>query len=364
VQIIEKTHNPYSALPAHAFWRSGVADVGVFGLRDLWASPWVLSANVQFATYGSCFAQHISRALKARKIGWVDGEPAPLGTPANLAQAYNYGVFSARTANIYTAKQLLLLLQMAVGDVASGEPETWETGGRFYDSLRPTIEPRGFISQTEAVLSRRTMLRGLRRSVERADVFVFTLGLTEGWESVATGQPFAACPGTIGGTFDADAHRFVNYRSAAIRADMDAALVILRRLNPGIRMLLTVSPVPLTSTASGGHVLVATTYSKSVLRGVAGEIAQDDLGVDYFPSYEIITGAPSKSVFFEPNLRTVKPQGINLVMGHFFGGLNLNGVATRPVQTGDVYDDAAVTDEMLAEELACEEAMLEIFNAS
>ena len=328
-----KSTNPYSSLPPKAFWRSAVADAGIFGLRDLWSSPWTLPTDVRFATYGSCFAQHISRALKARKMAWVDGEPAPVGTPPDLARDYNYGVFSARTANVYTAKQLHLLLQMTVGDAAADQPEIWETAGRYHDSLRPAIEPGGFQSHAEALCSRKAMLRGFRRSVELADVFVFTLGLTEGWESSATGQPYAACPGTMGGAFDPVAHRFVNYKSAAIRADMDSALAILRRLNSGIRVLLTVSPVPLTATASGNHVLVATIYSKSVLRSVAGEMAADDPGVDYFPSYEIIAGAPARAAFFEPNLRSVVPQGVDLVMGHFFAGLNLTGSAAHTSDT-------------------------------
>ncbi len=362
--MIAKPINPYSTLPPHAFWRSGVAEAGIFGLRDLWASRWVLPSDARFVTYGSCFAQHISRGLKARKMAWVDCEPAPVGTPPDLARDYNYGVFSARTANVYTAAQLHLLSKLAVGDLAVDQAEIWETAGRFQDSLRPAIEPGGFRSHAEAINSRIAMLRAFRRSVERADVFVFTLGLTEGWESAATCQPYAACPGTMGGAFDPAAHRFVNYRSAAIRADLDGALTILRRLNPAIRLLLTVSPVPLTATASGGHVLVATTYSKSVLRGVAGEMAADDPGVDYFPSYEIITGAPSRAAFFEPNLRSVVPAGVELVMGHFFTGLNTTGSAAHALDSSAQDAEKRIAAEMKSEELACEDAMLEVFNAS
>lgn len=358
------TANPYTALPPRAFWRTGVAEAGIFGLTDLWQSPWVLPGDARFATFGSCFAQHISRALKARKMGWIDGEPAPTGTPAELARLFNYGVFSARTANIYTAAQLRLLLSMAAGETDLSLPELWEDAGRFRDSLRPTIEPDGFASAAEAILSRRAMVRGLRRAVAQADVFVFTLGLTEGWESTA-GQPHAACPGTLGGTFDPALHRFVNYRAAAIRADLDASLALLRRINPGVRLLLTVSPVPLTATASGAHVLVATTRSKSVLRTVAGEMAEDDAGVDYFPSYEIISGAPARACFFEPNLRSVAPQGVEVVMGHFFGGLNLTGPAAHGTDAeAALAADAALAATIEDEALACEEAALEAFNAS
>lgn len=360
-----RPQNPYSDLPPQAFWRTGVAEAGVFGLRDLWASPWVLPADARFATFGSCFAQHISRALKARKMGWIDGEPAPFGAPAELAQKFNYGVFSARTANVYTAAQLRLLLSMAAGETPVDEPEFWvEADGRLRDSLRPLIEPDGFASRNEAILSRQAMVRGLRRAVTGADVFVFTLGLTEGWEN-AKGQPLAACPGTAGGVFDAEQHRFVNYRAAAIRVALDDSLRLLRAMNPDIHLLLTVSPVPLTATASGAHALVATTRSKSVLRAVAGEMAEDEAAVDYFPSYEIISGAPARAAFFEPNLRSVVPQGVEVVMGHFFAGLTLTAPARHGAEAeADAARNRAIDDDIRHEALVCEEAALEAYNAA
>lgn len=360
-----RAHTPYSDLPPQAFWRTGVAEAGVYGLSDLWTSPWTLPSDARFATFGSCFAQHISRALKERRMGWVDGEPAPFGTPAELARSFNYGVFSARTANIYTVAQLRLLLRMAAGETPIEEPGLWiSPDGRVRDSLRPSIEPDGFASLHEALLSRQAMVRGLRRAVIGADVFVFTLGLTEGWES-AQGQPFAACPGTLGGAFDPAQHRFVNYRTAAIRQALDDSLALLQMMNPAIHLLLTVSPVPLTATASGAHVLVATMRSKSALRAVAGEMAEDEAAIDYFPSYEIISGAPTRSAFFEPNLRSVVPQGVEVVMRHFFNGLNLTAPARHGAEAeADAARNRAIDDDIRHEALLCEEAALEAYNAA
>lgn len=361
---MSKAVTPYSDLPPEAFWRSAVAETGVFGMTGLWTSRWVLPKDCTFATYGSCFAQHISRALKGRKIGWIDAEPAPGRTPDDLAKAYNYGVFSSRTANIYTAAQLLLLTRLSLGAHDGAEPEFWEDAGRFYDSLRPAIEPDGFASLAEARLSREAMLRAFRRSFTGADVFVFTLGLTEGWEHRETGQPYAMCPGTTAGRFDADAHVFRSYAYPEIVADMRAAFSLMRTVHPGIRFLLTVSPVPLTATASGQHVLVATTYSKSVLRAVAGDLAAGDEGTDYFPSYEIVTGGRSREAFFEENMRSVKPEGVAHVMEHFFAGLRIDGAA--PVRR--VKADPARAKRrkaraaMRQDDLACEEAILEAYN--
>lgn len=355
--------NPYSGLPPEAYWRSAVADVGIYGLKHLWTSRWVLPSDARFATFGSCFAQHISRALVARGIGWVDAEPAPGRCPTEIAQRFSYGVFSARTANIYTAAQLLYLVRLAAGEVAPDAAEFWEEKGRVFDSLRPAIEPDGFLSRAEALLSRRSMIRAFRQSILLPEVFVFTLGLTEAWENAETGQPYPMAPGTVAGGFDAGRHVFRNHGFERVMRDLQAAIGLMRDLKPGLRVLLTVSPVPLTATNSGQHVLLATTLSKSVLRAVAGEVAAADPEVDYFPSYEIIAGAPARAGFFAPNLRSVEQAGVDLVMRHFFAGLDLSGAPVHGPgrQAGDAAL-AAADEAMEAEDLACEESLLEGFN--
>jgi hypothetical protein len=92
----------------------------------------------------------------------------------------------------------------------------------------------------------------------------------------------------------------------------------MKSLNPAVRFLLTVSPVPLTATASSDHVLTATTYSKSVLRAVAGQLTQEHADIDYFPSYELIASHWSGGAFFDLNLRTVTSDGVEAAMRLFF----------------------------------------------
>ena len=360
--MVEKSDNPYRHLPAKAFWRTGVAEAGLFGLSGLWSSAWTLPADAQFATFGSCFAQHISRALISRKMNWLNAEPAPGRTPPELAQKYNYGVFSARTGNIYTAAQLLIWARLASGAIGADSVEYWTDGdGLVHDMLRPKIEPQGFVSRKEAEASVASTARAFARCITEADVLVFTLGLTEGWINTATGQSYSICPGTGVGTFDEGVHAFHNYTYPEILRDLEAALQIMWQMNPGLHVLLTVSPVPLVATASGDHVLVATQYSKSVLRAVAGDMAHSHAQVDYFPSYEIIAAPSSRGTFFEPNMRAIAHDGVDLVMLHFFAGLDLSAPARRAGAGGDA-GRAAVEAQMQAEELVCEEMLLETFN--
>jgi len=67
------------------------------------------------------------------------------------------------------------------------------------------------------------------------------------------------------------------------------ALAILHREAPGMRVLLTVSPVPLMSTHRPMDVMLANSYSKSVLRTAAEEAVVRHDFVTYFPSFESFT---------------------------------------------------------------------------
>ena len=133
-------------------------------------------------------------------------------------------------------------------------------------------------------------------------------------------------------------------------------------LNPNLKVLLTVSPVPLVATASGDHVLVATQYSKSVLRAVAGDAAQDHAAVEYFPSYEIIAAPPTRGAFFEPNLRGIAAEGVELVMRHFFAGIDLTAPPTGRKSAEDAARKQADQRKTAQEDLVCEEMILERFN--
>lgn len=345
--------NPYTSLPPKAFWRKAVAEKGALGLEQLWQPKFQIRPDHKIVTAGSCFAQHIGQALTARGYDWFDAEPAPPWLRAQDARAFHYGIFSFRTGNIYTPKMLLQWLTLAF---EGGDTELWERNGRWYDPLRPVIEPEGFASQDELLAARNTTLASLRRAVREASVFVFTLGLTECWRNAKTGLEYALCPGTVAGaSFDAALHRFHNTGYAELCADLEAAIALMQRENSAIRVLLTVSPVPLVASASGEHVLTATSHSKALLRAVAGEVAANDAQIDYFPSYEIITQPVFRGMFFAPNMRSVVPQGVATVMGHFFaeqervfGAVELEDAPKRKrARKGNVRADVACEEELL-----------------
>lgn len=354
--------NPYSTQPAKAFWRSAVGEKDALEIDQLWTPKFPIRPTDVAITAGSCFAQHISRALQENGFGWLDGEPAPPILSPESAKRFNYGVFSFRTGNIYTTKLLHQWLRWALTD-EEPDPEVWEKDGRYYDPVRPQIEPNGFGSPEEVHRSREATLAGMRRAFKKANTFVFTLGLTEGWENEETGLCYAACPGTLAGDFQPDIHKFRNYPYPQVRADLMDAIRLIWRYRSSVRVILTVSPVPLTATAADDHVLVATTYSKSTLRAVAGDVAEGNPRIDYFPSYEIISSPPFGGQFYSSNKRSVGQFGVAHVMRQFFSGVNAQGITETTITQAEQTEKTS-GQKKSSEDIVCEEEMLDYYNAN
>lgn len=360
--------NPYLGLPGSAFWRSGVAEASPFDLRDIYKKKFDLTPKTRVATAGSCFAQHISHHLRERGYRVLDTEPAPSWLPKDQHVKYGYSTYSARYGNIYTVPQLLQLAREAAGTFTPASI-VWEKEGRFYDALRPGVEPNGLESEAEVRRHRDDHLIKVVELFKSADLMIFTLGLTEAWRHKASGTIYPTAPGTIAGKFDPNEFEFVNFGFDDLARAFLEFMRVLRSIRMrGIpRFLLTVSPVPLTATASGSHVLQATTYSKCVLRAFAGHMAMHHEHVDYFPSYEIITNQSARGVFFENNMRSVRPEGVETVMRHFFKSHALPDSTpmavkrhARNVQSATAVDqsESAEKDDI---EIQCEEAILEAF---
>lgn len=355
--------NPYEALGSRAFWRSAVGGRSAFDMSELWIPKYQIARNKPWVTFGSCFAQHLSAALVRNGFDWRNFEAAPTGVEPSVAKEFNYGVFSARTGNIYTTSLLLQWVRWALGHQPVPD-EIWETDGRFFDPFRPVIEAGGFSSREEVLASREATLESFRKCIENARYFVFTLGLTESWHNAEAGYEYPMCPGTAAGQFDPDRHAFHNMSFRDVTASLSEATKLMRRANPSLRFLLTVSPVPLTATYSGNHVLVATTYSKSLLRVAAEQIAQGNRAIDYFPSFEIINAHPFKGMFYEPNLRSVNRRGVDFVMEQFFSAVPVQtekGGARESVKSARAGVASKAAAAQQEDEVVCEEQILEAF---
>ena len=318
---VNKVSNPYRFNSANKFWRSALAELKYTEISDMWNPKFKIGLNSKIITVGSCFAKHIGDWLKAKKFDFVDSEPPPKDLHPDKYKNYGYGIFSFRIGNIYTASMLRQWIDWSLKIKKCPDAYVKE-GKKFFDPFRPRVPEGGYSSFQSLRKERMLTLKSIRKSVSESDIFIFTLGLTESWIDLL-GYTYAICPGTFCGKFSDKIHFFKNYKYDEIYNDMEQVILNLRTLNPSLCFVLTVSPVPLTATFSENHILVANTYSKSVLRAVAGDLNSKYEFVDYFPSYELISSHPFKGQFFDENLRTVKKSGVNFVMEHFAKGIGL-----------------------------------------
>ncbi len=356
-EVVGRGKHPYAELPDASFWKQSISLVAPAEVDPVSAPPFTIARTDRVATAGSCFAQHISKRLRKSGFKYFVTESTPDAAAGERRGFYD---FSARYGNLYTARQLLQLFDRAFGYFRPIDRVWKRHDGGFCDPFRPRIEPDGFASEAAVEQDRNRHHQAVRRMFRQLDVLVFTLGLTECWVSRLDGAVYPVAPGVVGGDFDPAQHAFVNFTVRETVADLEAFIAKLKLVNPQARMILTVSPVPLVATAADRHVLVSTTYSKSVLRVAAEEVSRAHAHVCYFPSYEIITGPHARGSYFEADRRSVTEAGVDHVMRVFMAHMTAPGTAaasTDRVQA-DADSDAAIAEMEALADAACDEEML------
>ena len=214
-----------------------------------------LPRTARVLTMGSCFADSIGKRLEGHK---VETRANPFGT-------------------VFQPLALARLLRAAAGEEVDWQQHLVEARGRWqsYD-LHGSI---GADSPVELLLYIQEVVRQTSEFLHHADVVVLTLGTAWAYRLRETGELVSNC-------HKQPADLFV--RELLTPDEIINALAethaLLRRLNPELRFVLTVSPVRHLK-----DTLPLNTVSKSVLR-LATHILSDLLpGVAYFPAFELLT---------------------------------------------------------------------------
>lgn len=309
--------NPYKDLPETNFWRKAISSKIKFEVDPVISTKFKINKKHKICTAGSCFAQNLAIALKREGYNYHVTEQPPSSLTSEQIKKYNYGIFSARYGNIYTTVQLNEIFKEAIGDLPLNEI-AWEAKDEkaLIDPLRPNLG-ESFKQIESLIQSREDHIACVKKIIEESDIFVFTLGLTESWFSKKMNRTLPMAPGVYNLEDSLEEYEFKNLSYNSCLSALEESIEILKKINPRIKIILTVSPVPLIATYENKHVLVSNTYSKSQLRVVASDAADKYGFVDYFPSYEIITGAYTYSSYFKNDLREVEEIGIKHVMEIF-----------------------------------------------
>lgn len=196
------------------------------------------------------------------------------------------------------------------------------------------VQPRGMVSDLgmggppvtpERALERRRQSFEAFRHAFTAEVVVITLGLIEDWWDSANQIHLNSTP---------DMGMIRKYPGRFLFNHMDFEQALKRTVNSlellnrdGERnILLTVSPVPLRRSFTGDDVIVANTYSKSVLRAVAGQMEKRYQNVTYFPSYETVMLTRQADVWVD-DLIHVRDEFVGKIVRHIAAILMPEGVA-------------------------------------
>ena len=156
----------------------------------------------------------------------------------------------------------------------------------------------------------------------------------------------------LGGTVWWKSFEFENTQFAKILSDFNSFKISYITSGRGHSVLPDCFSNPFDCYCKWSHVLTSNIYSKSILRDYRSTCSQSRY-IEYFPSYEIVTNPRMYSSAFADNLRSVRNEAIEIVIGHSF--------AEHIPENADVGEACAQAPVKTLEDSQCEEALMEAF---
>jgi hypothetical protein len=256
---------------------------------------------------GSCFARNIEKVLETAGLRVLSRGPdlGEIGSGRDDATSF-FNKYSIQSVN----NELRWALDRAS---FPGEAILYRVGPNRYFDLQLGMKRLDFPLPT-IVAFRQRYLDALA-AVAEADVVILTLGYVETWFDRALELYLNVAPPPALIAAEPGRFEFVVLSYSDVLAGLETFhdLLLRHRMRP-LRMLVTVSPVPLNSTFRGMDVLVANAYSKSVQRAALEEFVKGRERVDYFPSYEFVALSNPTVAWARNDYRHVSPDVVNRIM--------------------------------------------------
>ncbi len=245
--------------------------------------PCRIGINDRIVTIGSCFADAMGQHLIDHKLAVLNN---PFGT-------------------VFNPVSIAKLLTMALHGQSPDERLYMERDGiwlhhDFHSSLWANSQ-----DDLRAMLTDK--LADVDAALRQADWLFITLGTAVVHRHIDTSAVVANCHKIPASQFE----KYV-YNIDHVRDNLTKLLKTLRWVNPGLRVLLTVSPVR--------HVrdgLTINGVSKALLRTVCHELTAWHDWVSYFPAYEIMQDDLRDYRFYEADLIHPNGQAHEYIFGKF-----------------------------------------------
>jgi hypothetical protein len=260
--------------------------------------PFELIPGEPIFTIGSCFARNVEAELLAR--GFRIPMRQLFNTPAFEGLAHEI-VNNFGTPSIYNE------FAWAFGEETFDEDKAIvKVGENRYADLHIVNSVRP--GPLDDVLARRRGLMEATRTLVDCRVLVMTLGLAEVWwdEEAQAYLNTVPLPGVMKAMPERFSLHVLSFEECHhyLRRALDIAF---KHGRDDLRVILTVSPVPMFATHRREDVLVANSYSKSVLRAVAEQIVTADERIVYFPSYESVTLSDRRIAWMDDFVHVTRP---------------------------------------------------------
>jgi hypothetical protein len=276
------------------------------------AGRFTISRSTPIASMGSCFAREIKRRLIQRDFNYITEETYhPASLHASAAWERVYSTHCMRQIFEYTFEQWNPDLRWWIAPESKKIQDPYRRV-ILYDNLK----------EAEEEFEQHRMHS--RKVLEKAEVLILTLGLTEIWEDTIDGSVICLPAGPYvneGG--DMSRYRFRVSRYEDNLKNLERIHEIMAAGNPDCKILITVSPVNLWATFRHDiDVISASCNSKATLRAVADEFTVCHENVFYFPAFEMATiyQPLSGQTYFSEGRQNfhINKATVKFIMRHFF----------------------------------------------
>lgn len=230
--------------------------------------PVSIGIHDRIVTVGSCFAEVIGGQLADHKLAVTNN---PFGT-------------------VFNPVSISKLLVMALREQMPDERLYIERDGTWFHH---DFHSSHWAYSREALQNRlMVVLSETGTALREANWLLLTLGSAVVYRHIDSGQVVANCHKVPG-------HRFEKYlyQIDHLRAEFNTLLRVLRRANPRLQVLLTVSPVRHTR-----DTLPLNSASKATLRLLAHELTVWNESMHYFPAFEIMQDDLRDYRFYEADM--------------------------------------------------------------
>jgi len=199
--------------------------------------------------------------------------------------------------------------------------------------------------EKQQVLATEERRLALRQVLCDADVLVVTLSMSELWYDKTSGEPlWRVLPTDL---HDADRHAYKVLSFAETTEAFEAIDRVRTRWLPQLRIIYTVSPMPLWSTFRPISAVTANSASKAIVRGALDEFLRsrpEDINrfYFYFPGYELVTALFNDA--FKLDSRHLYDHAIDAVLQAFTWAYMTEGTGEMPNRSPEwsmsVYKDS------------------------